>query len=87
MPKYCPDCGNNGMYYIHGLSTPRTDNNSRQLVYFCQSCKQFIAYQKIESGNPDLNAVFRVTVVKPIGRAKDSANKELLPRIGKKVFA
>lgn len=76
------DCG--AQYHHLRLIT----HYDKLCVYFCngEKCKHFVAYQRIESGNPNIEAVFRVTVVKPVGRAKDSTNKELLPRIGEKVF-
>jgi hypothetical protein len=80
---YCPNCGNKHMHYIHGLSTPRADNNARQLVYFCneQGCKHFVVVQKIESGNANIPATVRSTMIKPVGRAKDTANKYLKMKV------
>ncbi|MFY3741337.1 MAG: hypothetical protein HMLIMOIP_001792 [Candidatus Nitrosomirales archaeon] len=82
---YCPSCGSKSLYYIHGLSTPRAENNARQLVYFCnaEGCKHFVVVQKIESGNANIPATVRSTVIKPLGKARDSANKILAKYSGK----
>ena len=80
---HCPNCGNKHLHYIHALSTPRADNNSRQLVYFCneEKCKHFVVVQKIESGNANIPATVRTTLIKPVGRAKDKANKYLRMKV------
>ncbi len=83
MPKHCPECGNKSMYYVHGLSNPKADNNARQLVYFCnsESCKHFVVVQKIESANANIPATVRTTLIRPVGRARNKANKYLQMKV------
>lgn len=63
------------MDYCVGLSNTKADNYTRQLVYWCnnEECKHFVVTQKIESGDPNIPATMRVTMIKPVGRAKDTA--------------
>jgi hypothetical protein len=44
-------------------------------VYFCSECMEFMTIWRIESGNPNLKAATRVTMIKPLGRKAQRATE------------